>query len=274
MVRRHIMKWSIVFLVLTSTGLGQVATGQSTPPPEIGIVEKLGETVPLDLEFYDESGNIVQLRNVINKPTIVTFVYFKCPGICSPLLTELSRMVEKVDLELGKDYQILTLSFDSGEKPELAADKKENYLSSIPRALNPDGWHFFTGDSANIRRFADAAGFYFKRNGKDWIHAGALIFLSPTGKITRYINGIQYLPFDIKMAVIEASNGKVGPTIAQILKFCYSYDPESRTYALNVTRIGMLVILLLAALFAFVFLVKPRLKMKKAERGVKYGKPS
>jgi len=248
------------------------ARGQSTAPPEIGIVEKLGETVPLDLEFYDESGNLVQLGSVINKPTIVTFVYFKCPGICSPLLTELSRMVEKVDLEPGKDYQILTLSFDSGETPELAADKKENYLSSIRKAVNPDGWRFFTGDSINIRRFTNAAGFYFKRDGRDWVHAGALIFLSPEGKITRYINGIQYLPFDIKMAVIEASNGKVGPTIAKILKFCYSYDPESRTYALNVTRIGMLVILLLVAVFIAVFLVKPRLK--NVERGLGYGKPS
>lgn len=272
MAKRHIIRWSLCFLVLSSIGLPQQAGGQTTIWPEIGIVERLGETVPLDLEFYDESGNIVRLRGVINKPTIVTFVYFKCPGICSPLLTELSKMVEKVDLELGKDYQILTLSFDSGEKPELAADKKENYLSSIPRAVNPDGWHFFTGDSVNIRRLTDAAGFHYKRNGKDWIHAGALIFLSPTGKITRYINGIQYLPFDIKMAVIEASNGKVGPTIAQILKFCYSYDPQSRTYALNITRIGMLVILLLAAVFAAVFLLKPRLK--NVERGVKYGKSS
>jgi protein SCO1/2 len=270
MARRLI--WSVAFLLLSAAGAAQDARVQFAPPPEIGIVEKLGETVPLDLEFYDESGNLVQLRSVINKPTIVTFVYFRCPGICSPLLTELSRMVEKVDLELGKDYQILTLSFDSSEKPELAADKKENYLSSIPRAVNPAGWHFFTGDSANIRRLTDAAGFYFKRNGKDWIHAGALIFLSPTGKITRYINGIQYLPFDIKMAVIEASNGKVGPTIAQVLRFCYSYDPQSRTYALNVTRIGMVGIILLVAVFAAVFLVKP--KVKKVQKGVKNGKPS
>jgi protein SCO1 len=245
---------------------------QTAASPEIGIVEKLGETIPLDVELYDESGNVVRLQNVINKPTIVTFVYFRCPGICSPLLTELSKMVEKLDLELGKDYQILTLSFDSGEKPELAADKKENYLSSIPKALNPDGWHFFTGDSANIRRFTDAAGFHFKRDGKDWIHAAGLIFLSPNGKITRYINGIQYLPFDIKMAVIEASNGKVRPTIAQILRFCYSYDPDSRSYALNVTRISLAVIIFLAAVFAAVFLVRPR--QKNVEKGVGYGKTS
>lgn len=251
-------------LWLTSGGFAQPASRQ-----EVGIVEKLGQNIPLDVELYDENGQVVVLKNIINKPTIITFVYYKCPGICSPLLTEVANTVEKMDLEPGKDFQILTISFDHRETPDLASSKRDNYLSSIVRAVDPNGWHFFTGDSGSIARLTDAAGFYFKRSGKDWVHAGALIVVSPTGKITRYINGIQYLPFDVKMAVIEASSGKVRPTIANILRFCYSYDPEARTYALNFTRIGGVVIVVLVAGFMFLFVLKPR--KKTPERDVRYG---
>jgi protein SCO1/2 len=257
----------VIALVCLATG----ARAQDTRrPPPVGIEEKLGQTIPLDLTFSDESGNPVVLRDIITKPTIVTFVYFRCPGICSPLLNELSRMVDKMDLVPGTDYQIMTLSFDHREKSDMAAEKKDNYLSTISRSVPPTAWRFLTGDSAQIRTLTDAAGFYFKRDHEDWIHAGALIMLSPEGKITRYINGVSYLPFDVKMAVLEASHGTVTPTIATVLKFCYSYDPEGRTYALNVTRIAMVLILLLVAVFAMVFLVIPR--MKKSERHLRYDK--
>ena len=255
-------------LVLMAT---TITVAQSPPAaPEIGISEKLGETLPLEKEFYDESGNLVTLRSLITKPTIVTFVYFRCPGICTPLLTELSHMVEKMDIEPGKDYQIISLSFDHRDDPELAADKKESYLSAIARPVPAQAWRFLTGDSLTIRSVADAAGFYYKRDGNEWIHAGALIIVTPDGKITRYINGISYLPFDVKMALLEASDGRVGPTIATVLKFCYSYDPVGRTYALNITRIAMVLILILVGIFVSVFIVLPR--MKKLERHVRYGK--
>jgi protein SCO1/2 len=239
------------------------ARQQATPP--VGIVEKLGETIPLDEEFYDESGHLVPLRNFVNKPTIFTFVYYRCPGICSPLLTELSRIVEKVDLELGKDYQILTISFDHRETPEIAAEKRENYLSSIDKPVDQNGWRFFTGDSVAIHNITDRAGFHFARSGNDFVHAGALIVVSPEGKITRYINGIQYLPFDVKMAVIEASDGKVGPTIAKVLAFCYSYDPEGRTYTFNVVRVAGVVVVGFVGLFVLVFIVKPKRKQKEGQ---------
>ena len=114
--------------------------------------------------------------------------------------------------------------------------------------------------AATIRRVTRAAGFAFKRDGEDFVHAGALIIVSPEGKITRYINGIAYLPFDIKMAIMEASDGRTGPTIAKVLAFCYRYDPERQTYAFNITRVGLVVILLLAGVFAAVFLVRPKRK--------------
>jgi protein SCO1 len=256
----------LVLLLLTAGARAQ----DERRPPMVGIGEKLGQTIPLDATFADEQGRPVALSAIITKPTIVTFVYFRCAGICSPLLNELSRMVDKMDLEPGTDYQILTISFDHRETPDMAAEKKDNYLSTIARPVPPTAWRFLTGDSVQIRRVTDASGFYFKRDHEEWIHAGALILLSPEGKITRYINGVSYLPFDVKMAVLEASHGTVTPTIATVLKFCYSYDPEGRTYALNITRIAMALILLLVAVFAIVFLVIPR--MKKSERQLRYGK--
>jgi protein SCO1 len=232
--------------------------------PEIGIEEHLGTTLPLDAELYDESGAITTLRSVITKPTILTFVYFRCPGICSPLLTELSRIVDQMDLEPGVDYQIVTISFDHRETPDLAASKKESYLAAIKRHVDPSAWRWFTGDSATIDRLTDSAGFYFKRDGENFIHAGTLIVLSPAGKVTRYILGIQYLPFDVKMAIIEAAEGKTGPTIAKLLKFCFSYDPEGRRYSLNVTRIGGIVVVVLVLVFVSIFIIRP--KKKIAER--------
>ena len=229
-------------------------------PPKVGIQEKLGQTIPLDQELYDETGHLVTLKSLVNKPTIFTFVYFRCPGICTPLLNELTKVVDKTDLVLGKDYQIITISFDHRETPDIAAGKKDNYMQLLKKQEDPNGWRFLTGDSAAIQRVTDGAGFYFTRTGNDFIHAGALIVVAPDGKITRYINGIQYLPFDVKMAVYEASTGKVGPTIAKILTFCYSYNPEGRTYSLNFMRISFVAMLGLVGVFVFVFIVRPRKK--------------
>jgi protein SCO1 len=249
-----------VLALLVMRGEGRGAETDPGAPQEIGIVEHLGQTIPMGLELYDDSGHVVTVGSIIHKPTIITFVYFKCPGICTPLLTELSKMVDKMDMDLGKDYQILTLSFDHRETPDLAADKRENYLSAIKRPIDPAAWRFYTADSATIRAFTSSAGFYFKRDGENWIHAATLIVVSPKGEITRYIYGIQYLPFDIKMALIEASNGTVGPTIAKVLNFCYSYDPASHRYALDVTRISFVIILVLVAAFVVAFIVIPKVK--------------
>lgn len=252
-------------LIVVSAALPPAYSQQppAVSPPELGVVEKLGDTLPLDAEVYDERGYLVPLRSVITKPTVITFVYYRCPSICSPQLTEVARVVDKVDLEIGVDYQIVTISFNHREPPSLAAEKKESYLNALKKKIDPAAWRFFTADSVTVRRLTDAAGFYFKPDGVDFIHAAALIITSPEGKITRYINGIQYLPFDVKMAVMEASEGRTGPTIAKLLKFCYSYDPEAKTYTMSITRVGGIAIVVLVVIFSLVFLIRPK---KKAER--------
>ncbi len=244
---------------MLALGVSAPSNGSDQTRPKVGIEEKLGQTVPLDAEFYDEAGNLVSLRSLINKPTILTLVYFRCPGICTPLLNDLSKCVGKVDLPLGKDYQILTVSFDPREKPEMAVDKKENYLTAADRPIDSLAWRFLTGDSVNIHRLTDSVGFYFMPSPDgNWVHPTALIFLSSQGKITRYINGAQYLPFDIKMGVIEASSGKVGSPISRLLQMCYSYDPEGHRYTVNIVRIGGVLIVGFVGVFVFFFLVKPR----------------
>ncbi len=248
------MRSFIFVLTLCFLLIAPLAAENDQPKPPVGIVEKLGNMLPLDTEFYDEDGHLISLKSIITKPTVFTFVYYKCPGICSPLLTEVTKVVSKMDLEPGVDYQLVTISFDHEEKPDLAKDKQENYIAEVERPMPAGSWRFFTGDSTAIASLTDAAGFYFARDGRDWIHAGVLIIASPQGKVTRYLFGIKHLPFDVKMAVMEASEGKTGPTIAKVLSFCFTYDPEGKRYAFDVVRVSGVVIVAFVAVFAIVFL--------------------
>ncbi len=204
---------------------------------EVGIDEKLGNYLPMDLQFVNSEGDTVLLKEVITKPTLFSLVYYECPGICSPMLTEVSWVIDRVDLVPNVDFQAVSLSFDPKETPEIAARWKKNYLSSIRRNFPKESWTFLTGDSISIKKLTDAIGFYYLPAGKDYTHTFALITISPDGKISRYIYGQDYNQFDIKMALIDAESGKTTPTVAKVLQFCFSYDPEGRRYTLNVTRI-------------------------------------
>ncbi len=246
------------FLLLILLCVGALIANDTTKRVEIGIDEKIGNTLPLNTMFFDEKGNFLALKDIIKKPTIINFVYYRCPGICSPLLTELTSIVNFLDLEIGKDYQIVTISFDDREEFELAGSKRESYFALLKKQIPDGSWKFLTGDSAAIQQITDAAGFRFKRDRNDFIHTGALIIVSPQGKIARYLNGTKFLPFDVKMAVTEASEGRTGPTIIKLLAYCYSYNPEGRTYVFNVTRVAGGVILLFAAIFIVYLTVKPK----------------
>jgi protein SCO1 len=232
---------------------------------EIGIDEQLGEQLPLELSFYDEEGNEKKLKELITVPTVLAFVYYECPGICSPLMTSIAEVLNKVDLEPGINYNIISVSIDHLEKPQIAADKKRNYMKLIEKEFPDSSWRFLTGDSVNIKTLTDAAGFYFKREGRDFIHSGALIFISTDGKIRRYLfpnysdsRGYSILPFDFRMAIAETSAGKSTPTIARMLQFCFSYDPEGKTYVLNLTRIFGAGILFTVVLFVLYLTIKPK----------------
>lgn len=235
---------------------------QDTPQPEVGIFERLDETIPSDIILTNESGQQVNLKSLINKPTIFSLVYFRCPGICSPLLNGVSETVDKSDMEPGKDYDLITISFDPSEDYLLAAGKKQSYLDNLNRKISPDSWRFLTGDSINVKRIADALGFKYQRQGNDFMHGAAIMMVSSEGKIIRYLYGVEYLPFDFKMAVTEATEGKAVPSINKLMKMCFSFDPDGRKYVLNVTRVaGGGILLLIGALVYFVAIKKKKTKL-------------
>jgi protein SCO1/2 len=232
---------------------------------EVGIDEQLGKIIPLDVTFVDENGNKVELKDLFTKPTVLAFVYYNCPGICSPLMMELANTINKSDLVLGVDYNIVCISMNNLETPKDASERKSVFFKVLDKQVPPESWRFLTGDSATIKKVADAAGFYFKRQGKDFLHTGAYIFVNKDGKICRYLfpsfserSGFGILPFDFKMAVLETSEGKVSPTMAKVLQLCFRYDPEGKTYVLSFTRIFGAIILLLAGIFIAYLKFKPK----------------
>src|SRR3989338_1185495 len=163
----------------------------------------------MDLSFFDEDGHSVKIQELThNKPFILAFVYYKCPGICQPVMQNISKLLDRLDLETDKDFTLLVLSIDPKEKYELANNKKKNFLHSMEKKIAPNGWRFLTGTSENIKIITDRTGFAYQKN-KDgtFTHTSTLIALSPKGKITRYIYGNGYLPLDVKMALMEASKG-------------------------------------------------------------------
>lgn len=227
----------------------------------LGIQEKLGNMVPLDLTFINEESKSVTLKELMDgKPTILTLNYFRCAGICTPQLNDLAKMLSRLNLAENTDYKVLTVSFAEDETPDLAKAKRKNQLASMSRAYVADAWHFVIGENNSSGVLAEKVGFVFEKTvseaGKvDYIHAAALIILSPEGKITRYLNGIEQLPFDAKMALVEASDGKVGPTIAKTLLYCFAYDPKGKTYIFVWEKIAAIVMLTLVFGF-FIYLVK------------------
>jgi protein SCO1/2 len=228
-------------------------------PDNVGVVEKLGERVPLDLQFTDENGKAVRLGDYLKdgKPVLIAEVYYECPMLCSLTLNGIVGALRQQTWKLGQEYRVITVSFDPAEKPALAAKKQRGYLAALGLMPEEHGrdWPFLTGDKANIDKLSDALGFKFRWDGvnKTWDHTAAIMTLAPDGKITRYLYGVQYPPKDVKLALFEAAGGKVGTTLERALLRCYQYDNSTKSYRVfavvfmrigALTVLGMLVILL------------------------------
>lgn len=229
----------------------------------IGIDEKLGQKVPLDLIFYDEEGKPISLKQLFNKPTIFTPVFYSCPDVCNFLLSNLSNTLSRLPSTPGEDYFVLSVSFDETESPALAMEKKRLYLKMIDKPFPEKAWRFLTGDKETILQLTDSVGFFFKREGKNFLHPVALIILSPEGKITRYLYGTEILPFDLKMALLEASEGRTGPTISKVLRFCFSYDPKGRKYVFNTLKITGIITITFALLFVLFLIWRGKKRVSK-----------
>ncbi len=265
-IKTKILKFNLLlmFVIFCTVLFGQnpINPIANKDDVEIGVVEHLDEFLPDSISLINENGQRVWLADVIDKPTVINFVYYRCPGICSPLMEAVAGVMDKSDLVPGIDYQVLTISFDPSETIELGIRKKNNYLNLMSKKVEEakNGWLFFTSDSASIAKATNATGFKYKRTGNDYLHAASLTVVSSEGKITRYLNGMYFLPFEWKMAIVEASKGQSGPTLNKVLRFCYSYDPEGQTYVMNVTKVSGTLILFFAAVFLLILVFKPKRK--------------
>ena len=207
---------------------------------EVGVDQKLNDSIPLDLTFRDERGNLVPLRQYFgNKPVILSLVYFNCPMLCTQVLNGLDRSLELISMSVGKDFNVLTVSIDPTDRPVLAESKQAVYLGMYGRPGAEEGWHFLTGDQPQIKQLAAAVGFRYAYDpdSKQFAHASAIMMLTPTGKISRYFYGISYPERDLRLGLVDASQGKIGSPVDQVLLFCYHYDPHTGKYGLLISRV-------------------------------------
>ena len=236
--------------------------GQPTIPPAglrgVGVEQKLDAQVPLQLTFRDEFNRSGPLSTYFHgKPVILAFVYYRCPMLCTAILTGVETSLKAVSFSPGRDFEVVSVSFDPGDTAEAAASKRKMILQRYGRPDTSNGWHFLTGDESSIRALTDAAGFHYRYDPvtKQFAHASAVMILTPEGRISRYFYGVEYAPRDVRLGLVEASANKIGSPVDQILLFCYHYDPATGKYgaiAMNMVRFAGALFALIGAAFLMV----------------------
>jgi protein SCO1/2 len=259
---------SIGFMLLALlVPAGRPAFAQRTVPPvlsQVRIDQRLNEQLPLDAEFRDETGKSVKLQDYFGRrPVILSFAYYTCPMLCPMTLEGMVKAMRTLSFQPGEDYIAVNVSINPKETPEIAAAKKEDLLREFNLPGAKENWHFLTGDELSIRKVADAAGFRYvwDPSTQQFIHASGIMVVTPQGKMSRYFYGIEYAPRDLRLGLIEATAGKIGSPVDQVLLYCFHYDPATGKYGLvvmNVIRIfGALTVLLLGGAI-FIYLWRER----------------
>jgi protein SCO1/2 len=239
----------VVVLALCCSTFASAQTPQRTITQDVGLDQHLDEQIDLSLTFTDEQGRRVPLREYFDrKPVILSCVYYRCPMLCTEVLTGLLKSSNAMSLQLGSDYEILSVSIDPKETTTLAADKKHTYVQSYRRPGGVQGWHFLTGDQAAITALTRSVGFRYRYDeaSDQFAHASGIIVLTPGGKISRYFYGIDYPPRDLHLSLVESSQNRIGSLVDQVLLLCFHYDPVTGRYGLvisNVLRLASLVTL-------------------------------
>jgi len=243
------------------------AAAEQLQTATVGIEEHLGTKIPLDLTFRDESGKNVNLAGLINGPTIILPVYYRCANVCSVLQTRMATALQKLEQEPVAAYRVISISFDEEETPEMAARSRRIYLAAIRKPFPEDGWRFLTGDAAAIRRLTDSVGFNFQRRGADFAHPVVSIVLDKDGTIIRYLYGVAVLPKDLALAITEARSGVTGTSIRKVMDFCFSYDPAGKTYVFNLLKVSATAVILCAGGFlAFLLLTGRKRRSDSGEK--------
>jgi len=245
---------TMAVLLIAGTAFGHESTATTA---DIALDYKLGQNLPAEAVFRDENGRRVNLRDSIDKPTIIAPVYLGCMHVCPLLLNGLAEVLGKLEMvKPGRDFKVVTLSFDDRDTPAIALDKKRNYLKAIGKPFPAQDWTFLTGGSESIKKFTDSIGFKFQRDSEhDFSHPVTLVVIAPGGKIVRYLEGTSFLPFDITMAVNEAAQGRVGATGRRVLMYCFSYDPLKKSYVFNILKVvGTVMVLFVGSFFAYLMI--------------------
>lgn len=283
------MKLKLTIILLAIVSMAIPVSGQYRPPElqgerarqeppgilrSVRIDQKLDNQVPLSVSFKDENGKTVTLKDYTDKgrPIILSLVYYGCPSLCGQILNGLTSSLKMLPMEPGKDFEIVTLSFDPTEKPDLAAEKKANYLKVYKKPEAADHWHWLTGEEENIKKITDAVGFHYAwdEKSKEYAHASAVFVLTPDGKVSRYFFGAEYSPKDLRLGLTEASNGKIGGPVEKIMLLCYHYDATLGKYSATVMtliKIGGIITLLFLGTFMFFMFRKDVKKKIKVENG-------
>ena len=263
----------ITIILAVSVSSAQIADQNPAELQDIDVEEHLGDYIPLDLQFMDDQGKTVVLGNYFNqnKPVILVLAYYECPMLCTLVLNGVTQSVDKLNMKLGKDYQILTVSIDPNENTALAAAKKQTYLNMLHQPVDSSGWIFMTGKQENIKKLADAIGFkyYYVKDRDEFAHPTIITLISDKGKISRYLYGIEYKTNDLKLGLLEAAEGKVGTTLDRIILYCYHYDPNAKGYvvfATNVMKVGgVITLVILFGFFGFLW-IKDNHKKPEADK--------
>jgi len=236
-------------LALGMTALGQGMMGGVTSPPanvrppglkDVGIEQRLNEQVPLNLAFRDETGKQVRLGDYFGKkPVILDLAYYRCPMLCNEVLAGLEGSLKALKFDIGKEFDVLTISFDPKDTPESATAKKAEFIKRYKRPGAAEGWHFLTGPQESIDALTKAVGFHYEYDPKtdQFAHTTAIMILTPEGKIAQYYYGIDFPPGDVRLGLIQAAQNKIGTLVDQIVLYCYHYDPHAGKYSAMISRI-------------------------------------
>ena len=265
------MKKSLIIGCLISvffifdTAIAQLNQGRPAALDGVGVDEKLGDQIPLDLMFANSEGDSVSIGELIEsgKPVLLNPLYYDCPVLCSLVLDAVFKVVKQLAWSPGEDYTIISFSIDPEEGPELAASNKEQYIRDFNRPGAEDGWHFLTGKEESIKALTEAVGFnyiYDERTG-EYIHLASIMMLSPEGIITRYLYGASFREFDLRNALHESADGTIGSTLDQVLFYCFTYDPSSQSYvpvAMNIMKLGGLATVVILGIFLGVYWKRER----------------
>jgi protein SCO1 len=274
-VRLFIVPLIRTFGIALSMALASIAHGHDDTRPaalrDVAFEQKLDGQIPRDLNFVDERGASVRLGDYFGrKPVILNFVYYKCQDLCPLLLDGITRTMRALAFDVGKEFDVVTVSIDPSDSAALAAAKKKDFITRYGRSGAEAGWHFLRGDGSAIHKLTEAAGFHYTYDPRtgEFAHATGIVLVTPKGKISRYYYGIDFSPRDLRLGLIEAASGKIGTPIDQLLLFCYHYDPVTGKYGLVITNVirlaGVGTVFILAG---FIFLLLRRERAHGAANG-------